>query len=204
MDIITGDGGFDFSNNFNNQENAAFRLIFTQLIYAIAMQKYNGTFILKIYDIFLNSTIEILYILSIFYTNIYVTKPNTSRYANSEKYLVCTDFKYKDTYQISLKLHDILKVLNGVDMEKYEIVSFINIPKQLYFKNQIEEINSILGQQQIENIINTIKLINSKDKKSDKINNMKNLNIQKCIRWCNQNNIPYYDNIQYNNVFLKR
>ena len=204
MDIITGDGGFDFSNNFNNQENAAFRLIFTQLIYAIAMQKYNGTFILKIYDIFLNSTIEILYILSIFYTNIYVTKPNTSRYANSEKYLVCTDFKYKDTYQISLKLHDILKVLNGVDMEKYEITSFINIPKQLYFKNQIEEINAILGQQQIENIINTIKLINSKDKKSDKINNMKNLNIQKCIRWCNQNNIPYYDHIQYNNVFLKR
>ena len=71
-------------------------------------------------------------------------------------------------------------------------------------KNQIEEINAILGQQQIENIINTIKLINSKDKKTDKISNMKSLNIQKCIRWCNQNNIPYYENIQYNNVFLKK
>ena len=89
-------------------------------------------------------------------------------------------------------------------MTQYEIISFINIPKQLYFKNQIEEINAILGQQQIENIINTIKMINSKDKKTDKISNMKSLNIQKCIRWCNQNNIPYYENIQYNNVFLKR
>ena len=98
------------------------------------MQKYNGTFILKIYDIFLNSTIEILYILSIFYTNIYVTKPNTSRYANSEKYLVYTDFKYKNKDTISLKLHDILKVLNGIDMTQYEIISFINMPKQLYFK----------------------------------------------------------------------
>ena len=31
MDIITGDGGFDFSNDYNNQEKNAFRLIFTQV-----------------------------------------------------------------------------------------------------------------------------------------------------------------------------
>ena len=31
MDIITADGGFDFSNNFDDQESCVFRLIFTKL-----------------------------------------------------------------------------------------------------------------------------------------------------------------------------
>ena len=204
IDIITGDGGFDFSNNFNNQECAAFRLIYTQMVYAISMQKYGGTFILKIYDIFLKSTLEILYILSTFYTNIYITKPNTSRYANSEKYLVCTDFRYSNTNYIAQKFHDTLKVLNNIDFTKYQIKSVINIPIQLYFINQIEEINAILGQQQIENIITTIKLINLNEKKSEKIDNMKNQNIQKCITWCMQNKIPYNKNVQPTNIFMRR
>lgn len=204
IDIITGDGGFDFSNNFNNQECAAFRLIYTQMVYAISMQKYGGTFILKIYDIFLKSTLEILYILSTFYTNIYITKPNTSRYANSEKYLVCTDFRYNNTNYISQKFHDTLKVLNNIDFKKYQIKSVINIPIQLYFINQIEEINAILGQQQVENIVNTIKLINLNEKKSEKIENMKNQNIQKCINWCIQNKIPYNKFIQPTNIFMRK
>jgi 23S rRNA U2552 (ribose-2'-O)-methylase RlmE/FtsJ len=204
IDIITGDGGFDFSNNFNNQECAAFRLIYTQMVYAISMQKYGGTFILKIYDIFLKSTLEILYILSTFYTNIYITKPNTSRYANSEKYLVCTDFRYSNTNYIAQKFHDTLKVLNNIDFTKYQIRSVINIPIQLYFINQIEEINAILGQQQIENIVTTIKLINLNEKKGEKIDNMKNQNIQKCITWCMQNKIPYNKNIQPTNIFMRR
>ena len=54
MDIITGDGGFDFSQDYNNQEKSAFRLILTQVAYAITMQKHSGHFILKIFDMFEN------------------------------------------------------------------------------------------------------------------------------------------------------
>ena len=66
MNIITGDGGFDFSIDYNSQEISAIKLIFIQTAYAIALQKYNGTFILKIYDMFLKSTIDIIFLLSIF------------------------------------------------------------------------------------------------------------------------------------------
>ena len=37
MDIVTADGGFDFSDDFNNQETNAFRLILTQIAYAICV-----------------------------------------------------------------------------------------------------------------------------------------------------------------------
>ena len=39
MDIITGDGGFDFSIDFNKQEEISTKLIFCQICFAIAMQK---------------------------------------------------------------------------------------------------------------------------------------------------------------------
>lgn len=83
IDLITGDGGFDFSTNFNKQESMSLRLIFCQICFALAMQKTNGTFILKIYDIFSPATIDLIYILSSFYKKVYITKPSTSRTANS-------------------------------------------------------------------------------------------------------------------------
>ncbi len=202
FNIITGDGGFDFSNDFNNQEDQAFRLIFTQVMYAIAMQKYGGTFILKIYDCFLLSTNQIIYLLSCFYNNVYISKPNTSRYANSEKYIICNDFKKTDTTLISEKFFRVLSVLNTIDYNKYSISNIINIPINLFFKNHIEEINSIFGQQQIENIITTTKIVSFREKKNDKLNQNKIINIQKCINWCIQNNIPYNKYSQPSNIFL--
>ena len=202
FDIITGDGGFDFSQDFNNQEDQAFRLIFTQAMYAIAMQKIGGSFILKIYDCFLLSTNQLIYLLSCFYNNVYISKPNTSRHANSEKYIICTDFKIYDTTLISYKLHKVLTVLDNIDFNTYSINKIINLPIDLYFKKHIEEINAIFGQQQIENIINTTKIVSFREKKNDKLNQNKNINIQKCINWCIQNNIPYNKINQPSNIFL--
>jgi 23S rRNA U2552 (ribose-2'-O)-methylase RlmE/FtsJ len=92
MDLITGDGGFDFSMDFNNQEIHIAKLLFGQIAYAVTMQKKGGSFILKIFDSFMQHTIDLLYILSSFYEKVYIMKPNTSRYANSERYIVCKDF----------------------------------------------------------------------------------------------------------------
>ena len=39
MDFITGDGGFDFSIDFNKQEISISKLLFAQVIYAIVLQK---------------------------------------------------------------------------------------------------------------------------------------------------------------------
>ena len=179
MNIITADGGFDFSNDYNNQEINAYRLIFTQITYAIIMQKYNGHFILKIFDIFEKCTTEILYILSCFYKKIIICKPDTSRVANSEKYIVCKFFKYSDTENISKKFINIIKVLEKVDFNEYTISSMLNIPIHFYFIKNVLEINAILGHQQIENILYTIKIITYKDRKHEKILSLKHNNIHK-------------------------
>ena len=202
MDIITADGGFDFSVDFNKQETLAFRLIFTQVAYAITMQRQNGHFILKVFDIFEKSTLDIVYILSCFYRDVYISKPNTSRYANSEKYIVCKYFKYNNTDEISKRFINILKILMDIDFQKYKITSILNIPIQIYYKNMIKETNAIFGHKQIDNILNTIKLITNKNKRLERINVLKNQNIQKCFVWCQKNNIPYYKNNTSSNIFI--
>ena len=88
---------FDFSIDFNKQETLAVRLILTQVLYAITLQSRNGTFILKMFDLFYKPSVEIIYLLSCLYNKVFIIKPNTSRYANSEKYIVCLNFKYENT-----------------------------------------------------------------------------------------------------------
>ena len=94
MDFITADGGFDFSLDFNQQEIIIARLLYAQITYAIIMQKRGGSFVLKIFDIFMQHSIDLIYILSTFYEKVYIIKPQTSRYANSEKYIVCKGFLF--------------------------------------------------------------------------------------------------------------
>lgn len=202
MHIITGDGGFDFSADFNKQESTAFRLIFTQVIYALVMQKLGGHFVLKIFDIFEDCTIDILYLLNTFYEKVIVMKPYTSRYANSEKYIICKYFKYDSIRDLYPKFIGILKFFNGFDFNKYCVHSILDVPIQNYYINSINEMNAILGHQQMENILNTIKIITHKDKKQEKLANLKSQNIQKCINWCIKNNMPYIKSNISSNIFI--
>jgi 23S rRNA U2552 (ribose-2'-O)-methylase RlmE/FtsJ len=176
MDFITGDGGFDFSSDFNNQEINISQLLFGQVCYAICLQKQGGTFILKVFDCFMEHTVDILFILSAFYKNVYITKPKTSRYANSEKYIVCKNFILSNDSAVfpyltmafqkmvnqsfsSVKYKSETTCSNDLDKCKKTIHRFIKIPIPSFFYYKIEEYNSIFCQQQIENIHQTIILI---------------------------------------------
>jgi hypothetical protein len=191
MDIITGDGGFDFSGDFNNQENSIIRLLFAQVAYAIVMQKKGGSFILKLFDCFMQPTLDILAIVSSFYKKVYITKPQTSRYANSEKYLVCQDFIFESTDAFMSKLETAFeKMILSNRFQEEPPVRFLNIPLSNYFITKMEENNSIFGQQQVENIYYTIYLIDNKGKQ-DKIDTLIKNNSNKCITWCIKNDIQY-------------
>ena len=156
MDFITADGGFDFSADFNNQEMNVTQLLFAQVCYALCLQKYNGTFILKVFDCFMQHTVDILYILSAFYETVYITKPKTSRYANSEKYIVCKNFLlFDDSSIFSCLKMAFQKMVNS----ERNIYRFLKIPVPSYFVYKLEEYNTIFGQQQIESINQTISLI---------------------------------------------
>jgi 23S rRNA U2552 (ribose-2'-O)-methylase RlmE/FtsJ len=202
MDIITADGGFDFSIDFNNQESSILKLILCQIAFAIAMQKKGGTFIIKFFDTFSKLSVDLLYLLSLLYEELHFVKPNTSRYANSEKYIVCKKFKLDDVSNIMAKLYTIINNLsNG-----YVLTSLFNCKLPIYFINKVEEYNAIFGQQQLENISTTINLILtnhlSNKNMASKLETIKKTNITKCVNWCQENNIPCLKSPLITNVFL--
>ena len=140
--------------------------------------------------------------LSSLYSEVYITKPDTSRTANSERYIVCKGFKLDDSSYLFNKLHHILIMLNNSQINVLTIQSLIDIPLPYKFKISIAEINSILGNQQIDNILTTMRFIENKERKGEKINTLRSANIQKCVTWCIKNKIPYHKTASTGNIFM--
>ena len=92
--LITCDGGFDEGINFNNKEQLHYQLILNEIYSSIKLQKNNGHFILKMFDIFTETSIHLLYLLTLCYNSVWIYKPLTSRPTNSEKYIICKNFNY--------------------------------------------------------------------------------------------------------------
>ncbi|NBQ09754.1 MAG: hypothetical protein EBU47_09615, partial [Betaproteobacteria bacterium] len=117
---------------------------------------------------------------------VYIFKPNTSRYANSEKYIICKDFLFKDSTEFYPHLDSAFEKMSAANSEY--VANFLNTSPNSYFTNKLEEYNAFFGEKQIENIQNTITIIEDKNRQY-KIDALIQANIQKCVQWCHKYNI---------------
>lgn len=191
IELVTADGGFDFSMDFNKQEINIAKLLFAQICYALILQKKKGCFVLKMFDCFMQHSIDALYILSSFYEKVYITKPQSSRYANSEKYIVCKGFLYSKVDTFYPFVHRAFEKMLAPTKTPTSILRFLTVPVNNLFVTKLEEYNAIFGQQQVENIYQTIMLIENKHNQ-EKIDQMIKTNIQKSTQWCTRYQIPYH------------
>jgi 23S rRNA U2552 (ribose-2'-O)-methylase RlmE/FtsJ len=157
--LITADGGFDEGTDFNNKEQLHYSLILNEISAAIRLQKLNGHFILKMFDIFTETSIHLLYLLSLCYQDIYIYKPKTSRPTNSEKYIICKNFKLDDEKRNEIVEKLVLPKLKKDLYMSFEL--FDEIPD--YFVENIRLINTILVKKQCEYLQYAIELCGDKD-----------------------------------------
>ncbi len=138
-------------------------------------------------------------------------KPYTSRIANSEKYIVCQGFKVGDSGKIIEQFVNMFpSLMCGLgDVGEANVPTLLSILKKehdLYFLNKIEDMNAMVSFQQIENITSTLSIITN-HRNAEKLEHYKKMNVNKCISWCDQYDIPYnihYTTIQSTNIFLHR
>ena len=158
--LITADGGMDYSSNYNNQEYDSYKLLICEIYLTLCTQKINGHFILKIFDIFNYKTVQLLYILNLFYKKVNIVKPHSSRCSNSEKYIVCMNFNdnSKDLDLLKTKIYDYIKLNRKIDL-------FI----PLSFIMNIYDYNKVFVEKQSNHIKSTIELIKNKDNINNKI-----------------------------------
>ena len=184
IDFITGDGGLDYSNDYSRQEENSLKLIYSEIFMALNLQKIGGTFICKIFDIFLKETISLLYILRENYDRLIIHKPKISRYSNSEKYIICIGYKGYNKNIINNLCHNF-----NDNLIKNKITTI--------FLKDILSLNNIYSKTQIEHIYYGIKLIKSKYNINKPIKNQ----ILSAIKWCNQYKIDINNNCPYINLY---
>tara|TARA_B100001094_G_scaffold327782_1_gene386749 strand:- start:2144 stop:3214 length:1071 start_codon:yes stop_codon:yes gene_type:complete len=179
--LITADGGFDYSVNYNSQEELSYRLLYSEIYIALNIQDIQGNFIIKVFDLFNYKTIQLLYILYLCYEELSFHKPLTSRLSNSEKYIICKGFQgcTESIRELLIQYYN-----NPDDFLIYIPQTFI---KEIMKYNDLFITKQI---QTIENIIQNIKKENKNIPTQQQINYAK--------EWCKTYDLPLNKNCIYN------
>lgn len=185
-DIITADGGFDYSADFNSQEINSNHIIFSEIVIALTIQKKGGSFICKIFDIMSLFTIKLIYLLYLYY-DVYIYKPKTSRPANSEKYLVCKNY-IGCSDEIKKKLFKLIEQWDNDSLNESECYDLdgIIIPNQ--FIHFLYKYNIKYTDNQINFLKKTMELVTNRPDKEEYSNIIKTQVIN-AIDWCNEYNV---------------
>jgi 23S rRNA U2552 (ribose-2'-O)-methylase RlmE/FtsJ len=161
--LITADGGFDEGTDFNNKEQLHYYLILSEIYAAIHLQKHGGHFILKVFEIFTNTSMNLMYLLSQCYREVYIYKPKTSRPTNSEKYVVCKDFMLDENirkhYTSSLK--QLYQEIKSVESKYMSFTLYESLPES--FVSRMKWINMNLLDNQCAFLREAVNLCNDKD-----------------------------------------
>lgn len=195
--LVTADGGFDFSIDFNKQEQLSYRIIFCEIVTALSVQEIGGTFICKFFDLYTQLTLKFIYLLKCLYKTVYITKPLTSRPANSEKYIVAKYFKGIDSKYLD-QLYNVVKSWGIIENNGLYIYDVFDIRLPEKFKDTILKYNTNNYKSQIENINKTLSIIEHQG-------NLSSLNLtideqaKKAVEWCNKYDVE----INYSSNFMK-
>lgn len=133
VDLVTADGGFQAGDE-NEKEREHLKLFLAETLTAFRVLRKGGSYILKIYDIFSRSTLELLFLLSGTFDSVELNKPVTSRPANSERYVVCHGFKgFESDIHVSEGDEYYTSILSMSKNEKDDFEIYI---KNLEIKNE--------------------------------------------------------------------
>lgn len=183
-DLVTADGGFEWTNE-NTQEQESFKLILSQIITAFKVQKKGGNFVCKVFETFTKTSLKILSMITQLYSKIYLVKPFTSRASNSEKYLVCLDFKYDDKNKvysiINKKFDELLEQFN--DKNIIELVPDYIIDEEL--EKTMIKINVDIANEQVKNIGEIIRFIEEQNYYGDTYHKARDEQISATKFWLN-------------------
>jgi len=175
------------------------------VLYIVAKyQESNGICIIKMDNIFYKTIVDILFIFSAIYERVLIIKPSISKITKGERYLICKNLNMDilNNSRLLVQLDEYVKPnLNNKSINNINVQSLIKNDIPYYFSNKIEEANAVIGQQQLEAFDQILNIFKNKNR-NEKIEILKRNHIQKCIQWCEKNQLPHNKFIDKLNMFL--
>ena len=198
-----GDTKFDFLffETKNRQLNEYISSLIEYVMIILRNQNSGGNCVIKISEIFHKPIVDILYFLSSLFEKVYILKPTTNNITTFDKYIICKNFYTNETKIKNYKLNYYRLLVFLKKLENKNIFSIIDFDVPYYFTMKIDDMNIIVGQQQLESLNLIISLLKNKNK-DDKIETLKKSNIQRAVLWCEKYKIPCNKFSEKINIFL--
>uniref|UniRef100_A0A182PVZ1 Cap-specific mRNA (nucleoside-2'-O-)-methyltransferase 1 n=1 Tax=Anopheles epiroticus TaxID=199890 RepID=A0A182PVZ1_9DIPT len=149
--LMMADGGFSVEGQENEQEILSKQLYMCQLIVALAIVRPDGHFVMKVFDLFTPFSVGLVYLAYRCFREISICKPNSSRPANSERYLVCK-WKLPQTDLIQRHLQDVNRQMfdnRNANIDTLELVSEDVLRSDTAFHQYVCTSNNTIGRNQI-------------------------------------------------------
>jgi len=190
---------YDFlilEQDFNNL-NEYFIFLAHCLTTILNCQKFQGSCIIKIDDTCYKPAIDFLFILSSLYDKVHILKPNSSNITTFEKYVICKNYQGKPDFSniINYNLQNLIQSENKI------ISSFLDYDIPYYFLSKLDDINIIIGHQQIEYLDLIVNILKNKNRE-ERVESYKKTNIIKSVTWCEKYKIPCNKFSEKVNMFL--
>lgn len=175
--VFTADGGFDFSNDFNAQEDTVLSLLIAEAILGLRVLAKGGCLIIKCFDTTEPATLDMLWLISRAFGEWAMIKPRTSRAGNAERYIIGRGF-HGDC-------DDIVRVLTAYQSQGIFTVPILLPALCSTYKTMMESVARL--QEQIEHveiavIRDTLDLIKVTD--AGLIRRLVTENVSRSIAWC--------------------
>lgn len=156
--FMMADGGFHIDDK-NIQEIKSKQLYLCQCLTALSILREDGSFVVKLFDIFTRFSVGLVYLMYKCFKQICIFKPNTSRPANSERYLICkyklpnTDTIRRHLFDINQEMWNALSSDADSQGDTLELVPLEILKGDTDFFNYIVESNNRIGRNQIANLL---------------------------------------------------
>ncbi|XP_003706538.1 cap methyltransferase 1 [Megachile rotundata] len=148
--FMMSDGGFSVEGQENIQEILSKQLYLCQCLIALMIIRVKGHFVTKLFDLFTPFSAGLVYLMYRCFEEICIFKPNSSRPANSERYLICKTKRPGTENVIKYLQHVNNLLLRGDDNnDVLQLVSLDELEKEKQFVQYLRESNYDLGRKQI-------------------------------------------------------
>ncbi|EZA47486.1 hypothetical protein DMN91_005318 [Ooceraea biroi] len=152
--FMMSDGGFSVEGQENIQEILSKQLYLCQCLVALMILRPGGHFVTKLFDLFTPFSAGLVYLMYRCFDSVSIFKPNSSRPANSERYLICKR-KKPDTQAVMEYLsqvnHLLLKKNDNKDVT--QLVPLDELEADTLFVTYLRNSNETLGRKQIVGLL---------------------------------------------------
>lgn len=181
--VYTADGGFDFSSDYNAQEDSVLPLLIAESLLGLRALAKGGALVIKCFDTLEQPTIDLLWLLSRAFRQWGIVKPRTSRAGNAERYFIGKGFLNDSA--------DIIAHLEAYQAAANFKVPMLRTPACVSWRPTLEKIAEV--QMEIEhaeyNVIQeTLNLIRHTEQAAIRL--LVRSNVLRSIEWCEEHGEP--------------